>query len=153
MKRILSTTVLTCGLVAAVVAGEAPRPDPSLAPERVVAIQLEALQDNDDPEPDAGIAVTWAFAHPQNKRQTGPPERFAAMLKSPAYAPLIDHRAHRIEAIERSDGRAVFEVTVTSQQGRVLTYRWMVAPAASGEHEGAWMTIQVSPPVDEGSAV
>jgi hypothetical protein len=42
------------------------RPNPALSPEDVVAIQLNALQTNDTPETDAGIAQTWAFAHPDN---------------------------------------------------------------------------------------
>ncbi len=151
--RTLIAAVLALGLVPAAWAAEDSAPDPSLSPERVVAIQLEALQTNDEPEPDAGIERAWAFAHPQNKRQTGPLERFTAMLKSPAYAPLIDHRRHRIGTVERSDQRAVLEVTVTSRQGRVLNYVWVVAPIESGEQAGAWMTIQVSPPVDVGNAV
>jgi len=151
--RTLMAVGLVWVLAAAAPAAEGPVPDPSLPPERVVAIQLEALQTNDEPEVDAGIERAWAFAHPQNKRQTGPLERFTAMLKSPAYAPLIDHRRHRIEALERSDERAAFEVTVTSEQGRVVTYGWVVAPVDSGENAGAWMTIQVSPPVEQGSAV
>jgi hypothetical protein len=52
-------------------------PDPNRAPAEVIAIQLSALQANDVPEPDAGIAQTFAFAHPDNKRMTGPLPRFA----------------------------------------------------------------------------
>ena len=41
-----------------------PKPSPALAPERVVAIQLDALQHNDTPSPDFGIETTFAFASP-----------------------------------------------------------------------------------------
>ena len=58
-------------------------PDPIRQPESVVEIQLQSLQKNDVPVPDTGIAQTWAFAHPDNKRVTGPLERFAWMIKSP----------------------------------------------------------------------
>ena len=47
-------------------------PDPALSPAEVIAIQLSALQANDTPGPDAGIAQTFAFAHPDNRRVTGP---------------------------------------------------------------------------------
>ncbi|MEC7485917.1 MAG: hypothetical protein VX570_04550, partial [Pseudomonadota bacterium] len=60
-------------------------PDPSIAPEEVVAIQMKALQFNDNPSPDFGIAQTWNFAHPRNRAMTGPLPRFANMLKGPAY--------------------------------------------------------------------
>ena len=60
-------------------------PGPGLSPVEVVAIQLTALQANDAPETDAGIAQTWAFAHPDNQRMTGPLPRFAQMIKGPQY--------------------------------------------------------------------
>ena len=55
-------------------------PDPALSPAEVVVIQLDALRGN-EAETDAGIAQTWAFAHPDNKRMTGPLPRFAQMIK------------------------------------------------------------------------
>ena len=66
-------------------------PDPSIAPEEVVAIQMQALQFNDNPKPDFGIAQTWNFAHPRNRAMTGPLPRFAGMLKGPAYGQMLNH--------------------------------------------------------------
>jgi hypothetical protein len=57
-------------------------PNAVLAPEEVVLTQLRALQNNDDPEPDAGIKQTFALAHPDNQRVTGPVERFAMMIRA-----------------------------------------------------------------------
>jgi hypothetical protein len=39
-------------------------PDPALSPAEVVEIQLAALQANDAPQTDTGIAQTWAFTRP-----------------------------------------------------------------------------------------
>ena len=83
-------------------------PDPALSPADVVAIQLNALQTNDTPETDAGIAQTWAFAHPDNKRVTGPLPRFAQMIKGPLYQILLGHRSHEIR-----------EVLATGRPGRL----------------------------------
>jgi Domain of unknown function (DUF4864) len=128
-------------------------PDPTLSPAEVVSIQLDALQANDTPEPDAGIAQTWAFAHPDNKRMTGPLPRFAQMIKGPLYQILLGHRSHEIEEVSRSDSEAVFAVTVTSQTGEVVGYRWSVAKVTEGANAGAWMTIAVSPPIPVGEAI
>jgi hypothetical protein len=122
------------------------RPDPALSPAEVVSIQLSALQTNDTPEADAGIAQTWAFAHPDNKRVTGPLLRFAQMLKGPLYRILLGHRSHEIKEVSGTDDQVVFAVTVTSQTGEVVGYRWNVAKVAGGENAGAWVTISVSPP-------
>ena len=127
-------------------------PHPGLSPAEVVAIQLEALQAN-AAENDAGIAQTWAFAHPDNKRMTGPLPRFAQMLKGPRYRMLLNHRSHEVIEVARTDEEAVFAVTITTPTGDVVDYRWTVAKVRDGEHAGAWMTIAVSPPVPAGQAI
>jgi hypothetical protein len=128
-------------------------PDPSLSPAEVIAIQLSTLQANDTPEPDAGIAQTFAFAHPDNRRLTGPLPRFAQMIKGPQYGVLLNHRSHEINEVIRTDNEAAFAVIVTSATGNVVGFRWAVARVAEGEHAGAWMTIAVSPPVPVGKAI
>jgi hypothetical protein len=128
-------------------------PDPVLSPAEVVSIQLNALQRNDTPETDAGIAQTWAFAHPDNKRVTGPLPRFAQMIKGPLYKILLGHRSHEIKEVSRTDNQTVFAVTVTSQTGEVVGYRWSVAKVADGENAGTWMTTAVSPPIPIGEAI
>jgi hypothetical protein len=128
-------------------------PDPDLSPAEVVAIQLSALQANDTPERDAGIAQTFAFAHPDNRRVTGPLPRFAQMIKGPQYQVLLGHRAHEINEVFRDDDQAAFAVIVTSRTGEVVGFRWAVARVAEGEHAGAWMTVAVSPPVPVGRAI
>ena len=128
------------------------RPDPALSPAEVVVIQLDALQGNES-ETDAGIAQTWAFAHPDNKRMTGPLPRFAQMIKGPQYRMLLNHRAHEMREVSRTNDEAVFAVSVTTPTGDVVGYRWIVAKVTSGEHAGAWMTTSVSPPVPVGQAI
>ena len=176
------------GLVLAVTApaAEPPQPGSGLPPERVVAIQLDALQHNDEPERDAepvgtsgqrgvghldepvtvavglhrgeeqrraGIARAWQFAHPDNRAMTGPLERFTAMLKSPPYAPLLNHRRHAIEPVGRGDSVAVFLVTIVARRGPVLAYQWTLRRIESGRLAGAWMTVAVSPPVKRGDSI
>ena len=127
-------------------------PHPGRSPAEVVATQLEALQTN-EAETDAGIAQTWAFAHPDNKRMTGPLPRFAQMLKGPQYRMLLNHRSHEVIEVARTDDEAVFAVTITTPTGDVVDCRWTVAKVRDGEHAGAWMTIAVSPPVPAGQAI
>lgn len=126
-----------------------PEPDPALSPERVVEIQLEALQHNDKPREDAGIERAWRFAHPDNKSVTGPLERFTAMIKSPAYRMLVDHREHAIRRVAVTDETAWFVVTVFPESGSVVLYLWRLEKVLSG----AWMTIAVSPPVSRGETI
>ncbi len=128
-------------------------PDPALSPAEVIDIQLSALQANDTPERDAGIAQTWAFAHPDNRRMTGPLPRFAQMIKGPQYQVLLGHQSHEINEVFRTADEAAFAVIVTSRSGNVVGFRWAVARVAEGEHAGAWMTVAVSRPVPVGKAI
>ena len=153
MRPRILAAALVLALSAPAAMADMVMPDPALSPQEVVEIQLTALQANDTPEPDAGIAQTWAFAHPDNKRMAGPLPRFAQMIKGPLYQVLLGHRSHEIRQVARSDDEAVFAVTVTGQTGEVAGYRWRVAKVADGANAGAWMTTAVSPPTPIGQAI
>lgn len=129
------------------------QPDPDLSPQHVVEIQLRSLQQNDSPTPDAGIQQTWAFAHPDNKRLTGPLERFAVMIKGPNYKLLLKLREYRIEKVVRTENRALFNVSIVTAAGQRAAFQWEVAKVEAGVHAGAWMTIGVSPPLRSGDAI
>ncbi len=70
MKQLLRVTALLVVLAAPVMADHLPQtePDPSLSPQDVVSIQIEALRNNDTPYENRGIEVTFNFASPANKR-------------------------------------------------------------------------------------
>lgn len=134
-------------------AADTPVPGPGLPPERVVEIQLDALQRNDEPHADAGIELAWSFAHPANKAATGPLERFAAMIKNPVYRPLLNHLAHEIKRVAITGDAAVVAATVTPASGPVVFYQWRLERVASGPHAGAWMTAAVSSPAERGDSI
>ena len=119
--------------------------EPTPAPQQVVAIQLDALRQNDVPSPDAGIARVWEFAHPDNQRVTGPLDRFTQMIKGGAYSILINHRSHQIEPLALSDETATFSVTVTGSNGTVAGFLWAVSKVSSVDDADTWMTTGVSP--------
>jgi hypothetical protein len=75
------------------------------------------------------------------------------MIKGPRYEVLLNHRAHEIREVARTDNEAAYAVIVTSRNGNVVGFRWAVARVAEGEHAGAWMTLAVSPPVPVGNAI
>ena len=64
------------------------KPNKKLNPYDVVKIQLNALKVND--EKDLGIKQTWLFAHPDNRKVTGPFDRFRIMIYGQQYKYLIE---------------------------------------------------------------
>ena len=146
--RVVIPTILVAVLVMSDLSASASDAlDPMISPEAAVHIQLHALQNNDVPRPDSGIRKTWAFAHPDNKRMTGPLPKFMAMIKQPAYAMLLNHQNHDVKLLERNAFIAAFAVRVTTGDGLVYLCRWQVAPVSGGENDGAWLTISVSTPM------
>jgi hypothetical protein len=134
-------------------AAELIEPDPALAPEEVVAIQLTALQTNNAERTDDGIEQAWVFAHPNNKRMTGPLPRFAQMVKGSQYNMLLNHRTHQIEEALRAKDRASFKVTIVSKTGDAYECQWTVEQVAKGTQAGAWMTVAVTAPQKLGQAI
>ena len=145
MRVVISTIIVAVLLMGSLSPRAGDSLDPILSPEAAVHIQLRALQNNDVPRPDSGIRKAWAFAHPANKRLTGPLPKFIAMIKQPAYAMLLNHQNHEIKLLERSASIAVFAIRVTANDGLVYLCRWQVARVSGGENDGAWLTIGVSP--------
>ncbi len=122
------------------------KPDPSITPVEVVAIQLKALQFNDSPQPDFGIVQTWAFAHPRNRATTGPLPRFASMIKGPSYNEMLNHSRHEISPVMVGPDIAQFDVLLETESGKILLFQWGVERVKTGKFAGSWMTVAVSMP-------
>ena len=142
----LVVTILAFCMMAMSARADLVKPDPSIAPVEVVAIQLKALQFNDNPEPDFGIAQTWAFAHPRNRAMTGPLQRFATMLKGQGYNMMLYHASHQIVPANSGDGWRQFDVFMEAGNGKVLSFAWVVEKVTEGRYKDCWMTVAVSAP-------
>ena len=80
-----------------------------------MSIQLNSLQRNNIPFKDAGIEQVWKFAHPNNKRITGPLEKFKKMIYSDSYRMLIGHENNEIEILSEDVNRSVYKVYILSK--------------------------------------
>ena len=129
-------------LVSPVAADHLPQtePDPSLSPQDVVSIQIEALQNNDTPYENRGIEITFNFASPANKSVTGPIERFATMVHNPIYGPMINHRAAEYQNVVIEGEFAKVDVILLSDDGVYLGYRFILSRQHGNQYEGSWMT-------------
>jgi len=148
------------GMLASANGTEVVKPNPDIAPLEVVDIQLTGLQNNDNPERDFGIRQTWNFAHPQNRKVTGPYLRFAMMLKGPGFDVLLNHKSHSIKtgsntaSGQTSDGAMwqQFDVLMETRRGEILYFSWVVQKVTSGQFKDCWMTVAVSPPQPAGQS-
>jgi hypothetical protein len=120
-----------------------PKPHPDLAPDEVIRIVVEALQNNDEPCMDCGLQVAFNFASPANRAVTGPLPRFVEMVKNPMYLPLLHPGRVEIEPIEIQGEHAEQRMRITSQDGTTAAYVWVLSRQAGPAWKDCWMTDSV----------
>ena len=130
------------------------KPNIEIEPDQVVKIQLNGLMNNDEPNPDYGIKQTWEFAHPVNKKYTGPLPKFINMLKGEGYKMLLNHLDSEIIEVFKSDSQYGFEVTILGKDKNYYRFRWIVEKYyEEGPLKDCWLTTSVSNPISLGSSI
>jgi len=130
------------------------KPNSNIKPKEVVKIQLSGLQKNDLNFKDSGIEQTWNFAHPNNKKVTGPLGNFKRMLKGNSYEMMINHLSHTITQLGSSNKWAQFEVVILDKNKIYHKFNWQVEKyTEEGELKDCWLTSMVSNPIPLGSSI
>tara|TARA_B100001559_G_scaffold299471_1_gene284770 strand:- start:478 stop:933 length:456 start_codon:yes stop_codon:yes gene_type:complete len=127
------------------------KPSKDLEPFDVVKIQLEALKNNDSN--DTGIKQTWLFAHPDNKKLTGPYDRFRIMIYGKQYKYLINHDSHKIKLISNSTNTYIYRIEILTEEKKLYFYEWHVQKGSDDNCKNCWFTTAVSQPVDQGNTI
>ncbi|MDC0061072.1 hypothetical protein OAJ24_01770 [Candidatus Pelagibacter sp.] len=129
-------------------------PNNLILPAEVIKIQLVGLMNNDKDFKDSGIEQTWNFAHPNNKKNTGPLPNFKMMIKGNSYQMLIDHLNHTITELGSSDKWAQFEVIILDKNKIYHKFNWQVEKyTMDGPLKDCWLTTMVSNPISLGSSI
>ena len=129
-------------------------PNSSILPAEVIKIQLDALMNNDSEFKDSGIEQTWNFAHPNNRKNTGPLPNFKMMIKGNSYQMLLNHLSHTITEVGSSDKWAQFEVVILDNEKIYHKFNWQVEKfTMDGPLQGCWLTTVVSSPIPLGSSI
>ena len=130
------------------------KPNSDIKPSEVVKIQLSGLQKNDLNFKDSGIEQTWNFAHPNNKKVTGPLPNFKRMIKGDSYQMMLNHLSHTITELGSSDKWAQFEVIILDENKIYHKFNWQVEKyTEDGLLKDCWLTTMVSNPIPLGSSI
>jgi hypothetical protein len=123
------------------------KPNISLKAFDVISIQLNSLQRNNIPFKDAGIEQVWEFTHPNNKKITGPLEKFKEMIYSQNYKMLIEHENSEITILSENSNKSVYKVFILSSDKKKYSYIWQIEKVnQEGDLKNCWMTTSVSGP-------
>ena len=140
-----SSTILNADLI---------KPRSDIDPDQVIKIQLKGLQVNDLNYKDSGIEQTWNFAHPDNRKVTGPLPNFKKMIKGKSYEMMIDHISHTIKQLGKGDKWAQFEVIILDKDKIYHKFNWQVEKyTEEGPLKDCWLTTMVSSPISLGSSI
>ena len=123
------------------------KPSITLKPFDILMIQLNSLQNNNVPFKDAGIEQTWEFAHPNNKKMTGPLKKFKQMIYSRSYKILLQHENNEITILNETNNRSIYKVYILSKEKKKYYYIWQIEKVRQeGDLKNCWMTTSVSNP-------
>ena len=123
------------------------KPNTKLKPIEVLKIQLNSLKNNHIPYKDAGIEQTWEFAHPNNKKFTGPLLNFKNMIYSKTYKILLNHISHKIEILMEADTKHIFMVNILTADKKNHYYEWQISKVEDeSDLRNCWLTTAVSYP-------
>ena len=128
------------------------KPDDKFNPLEVVDIQLTSLQSNSSD--DKGIYQCWLFAHPENKKYTGPIGRFVTMIRSTPYNVLLGSLFFETKLISKNQTEAKVEVFLDGKNKNRYKILWILSKSnISEECTNCWMTIGVSQPQNLGPII
>ncbi len=134
--QIISNALFIFFIFITIAKAELLKPNSDIKPDRVIEIQLSGLQNNDLIYKDSGIEQTWNFAHPNNKKVTGPLDKFKRMIKGDSYQMMINHLSHTITKLGSGENWAQFEVILLDK-----------------DLKDCWLTTMVSSPIPLGSSI
>ena len=153
-QQIIYKTILIYLLNFSICQADLIKPNNKIEPFQVVKIQLKSLQKNNSPSIDNGIEQTWEFAHPSNKKNTGPLDRFKVMLRGDSYKVLLGHLDHEIIQQNLANSVVLFEVRVLGEDKSYYKFKWQVAKyKKEGPLKDCWLTTMVSAPIPLGSSI
>ena len=130
------------------------KPNTEIEPTKVGDIQRSGLKNNDSPSRNYGIKQTWEFAHPSNKKYTGPLSKFITLLQSESYKMLINHLDSEIVEVFKSANKYGFEVTILAEDKKYYKFQWIVEKYyEDGPIKHCLLTTSVSNPISLGSSI
>ena len=152
--KIIFNTFFIFFILIAIAKSDLLKPNSNIRPDKVIEIQLSGLQNNDLAFKDSGIEQTWNFAHPNNKKATGPLNKFKRMIKGESYQMMINHLSHTITKLGGGENWAQFEVIILDKEKIYHKFNWQVEKyETEGPLKDCWLTTMVSSPISLGSSI
>ena len=112
----------------------------------VVELQMSSLQTNSIKN-NSGIYQCWLFAHPENKKYTGPFDNFKRMISDTSYKILLNSTKFKIRLLNENQEMAKYSVDVDAYDNKRYNLSWILERAKLDQNcKNCWMTTSVTQP-------
>ena len=112
----------------------------------VVELQMTSLQTNSKIN-NEGIYQCWLFAHPENKKYTGPFSNFKRMIADTSYKILLNSIKFKTQLISKSDKVIKFSLVIDAFDNKRYQLDWVLEKAKLNKDcKNCWMTTVVTQP-------
>ena len=112
----------------------------------VVELQMTSLQTNSKIN-NEGIYQCWLFAHPENKKYTGPFSNFKRMIADTSYKILLNSIKFKTQLISKSDKVIKYSVVIDAFDNKRYQLDWVLEKAKLNKDcKNCWMTTVVTEP-------
>ena len=112
----------------------------------VVELQMSSLQTNTKNN-NSGIYQCWLFAHPENKKYTGPFNNFKRMISDTSYKILLNSTNFKVKLLNENKNNATYSVNVDAYDNKRYNLTWVLEKASiSQDCKNCWMTTSVTQP-------
>ena len=112
----------------------------------VVELQMNSLQTNSKIN-NSGIYQCWLFAHPENKKYTGPYNNFKRMISDTSYKILLNSTKFKISLLNKNQEMAKYSVDVDAYDNKRYNLSWILERAKLDQNcKNCWMTTSVTQP-------
>ena len=112
----------------------------------VVELQMTSLQTNSKIN-NEGVYQCWLFAHPENKKYTGPFSNFKRMIADTSYKILLNSIKFKTQLISKSDKVIKYSVDIDAFDNKRYQLDWVLEKAKLNKDcKNCWMTTIVTQP-------
>ena len=121
-------------------------PNDIFSSAEVVELQMASLQTNSKIN-NLGIYQCWLFAHPENKKYTGPFTNFKSMISDTSYNVLLNSLKFKTKLLSKNKKITKFSVDVDAYDNKRYNLTWVLEKTyLNKDCMNCWMTTSVTQP-------